>query len=373
MRGVSSLVFALLCAAACSSKSASSGSGSGGPRPALRPPSGSVLLVAGQNESGLGAMAGADGYLDHVGVVPGGFTFYVALPDPPPPASNPTIPGLEDGVGLYTALPALAHSVLHLSVPWVRDGASAITGGADAATQMAEQQAVLSGAQDPAIDHLARWCAGQSRPILLRLGYEFDRPDYYDPSLYAPAYRHIVDRFTALHVANVAFVFASSNLGGATDFDTYYPGDDYVDWLGFSMWNPAKPDAVMMTQARQRHKPVLLAETTPITWNIGRGLQTPILGSKGTAVTPAQIWSGWYQPMLSFIAANTDVVAGWHYISENWEADPQWSTDVLFASCDSRPYANAQLLAMWTQAIGRAPFLEASGQLFSTLGWTGSP
>jgi len=351
---------------ACGSRSAAP-SATLQPRPTFRPPAGSVLLIAGQNALGLGGIPGQDGYLDHVPIVPAGFTCYVGLPDPPPPASNPAIPGLEDGVGVYTALPALDASVLHLSVSWVKDGSSAIRGGVDVATQEAEQQAVLSGAQDPAIDHLAAWCAAQNRPILCRLGYEFDRPQYYDPSLYVPCYQHIVDRFRAQNAGNVAFVFASSNLGGATDFDQYYPGDDYVDWLGFSMWMPTKPDSVMMSEARQRNKPVLLAETTPITYDIGQGLVTPILTGKPMALTVDQIWQDWYEPIFAFIAANTDVVAALHYISEDWRTDPQWSTNVLFATCDSRPYANPAMLAKWNAAIQTAPFVNASPTLFASL------
>jgi hypothetical protein len=338
-------------------------------RPTFRPPRGSVLLIAGQNALGLGATPGEDGYLDHVSVVPAGFTFYVGLPDPPPPAANPAIPGLEDGVGLYTALPLLDRSVLHLSVPWVKDGASAIAGGVDRATQEAEQQAVLSGAQDPAIDHLASWCAAQRRPILLRLGYEFDRIDYYDPALYIPAFRHIVSRMRMNDALdNVAFVFSSTNLFGTTDFDAYYPGDAYVDWLGFSMWTPTHPDEVMMAEARKRDKPVLLAETTPVSYDIGQGLVTPILSTKGTSVTVDQIWSGWHAPMIAFIVENSDVIAGWHYISEDWRTDPQWGTNILFMDTDSRPYASPAFLARWTAAIQEAPFLNASPDLFAMLG-----
>ncbi|VUD62652.1 Beta-1,3-xylanase TXYA [Thalassocella blandensis] len=48
------------------------------------------------------------------------------------------------------------------------------------------------------------------RPVFLRIGYEFDGPwNCYTPTPYKEAYRHIVKRFRARNIQNVAFVWQS--------------------------------------------------------------------------------------------------------------------------------------------------------------------
>jgi len=61
------------------------------------------------------------------------------------------------------------------------------------------------------------------------------------PERFIAAYRHIVDIFNNLGVANVTWVWCPNN-GSAPDaswntYDAYYPGDEYVDWAGMDGYN----------------------------------------------------------------------------------------------------------------------------------------
>jgi len=83
-------------------------------------------------------------------------------------------------------------------------------------------------------------------------------------------------------------------------------------------------DRVILSEARTRHKPVLLAETTPVKFNIGHGKYYPNYIGQSQQLTPQQIWERWHQPMIDFIDANRDVIAGWHYIAADWAAESPW-------------------------------------------------
>ena len=101
------------------------------------------------------------------------------------------------------------------------------------------------------------------------------------PDLYKRAYRHAVDRVRAAGAANVAWVF-HANSGSHPEkpwnaLAEYYPGADYVDWLGISVYGQITPGrdswdewAEDMDQAYGQlcaldsGKPVMLAE-----WGVG--------------------------------------------------------------------------------------------------------
>ena len=333
-------------------------------RRVFRPPAGTVLFIAGQGAAQIGGNPAAgwgDGYLDHIPTQPGGFTDYCSV------ASGPDCAGLSR----VADLPALKDSVLHLSVAWIDDFPPL-------ACPKENNRLITTGAFDENIDRLAKWCAAQPRPILMRIGFEFDRavpfPDYhYDPAWFAQGFRRIVDRLRNAGADNVCTVLASTNVSPVLTiekFNRFYPGDDYVDWLGCSMWNSTTIDHVILSEARKRNKPVMLAETTPTKFNIGKGLCYPFYVGASRTINAQAIWDGWHQPMIDFIHANRDCIAAWHYIATDWSTDPLWNSIPIFAHCDARPWANRVFLAIWNQHMNAAPFLQASSNLFRELGFS---
>ena len=148
------------------------------------------------------------------------------------------------------------------------------------------------------------------------------------------------------------------------DIAPWYPGDGYVDWFGFSMWFPMAYDNTMLAQARAHGKPVLLAETTPSEFNVGLMEYFQFLTSTGQAQTTAQLLAGWWQPMISFVTANDDVIGGWHYIAANWRTDPEWSGVPFFSNSDARLWLDPGLESSWSTAVSRPPFVQKGGVHF---------
>ena len=103
------------------------------------------------------------------------------------------------------------------------------------------------------------------RLVFLRIGYEFDGEwNHYSPSKYIPAFRYIVDRLRENGVTNFVSVWQSATYPGGTylnlPFQDWYPGDEYVDWLGLSyftydqyVYDP------FLNFAREHNKLVLIA------------------------------------------------------------------------------------------------------------------
>jgi hypothetical protein len=75
---------------------------------------------------------------------------------------------------------------------------------------------------------------------------EYGNPRLADgPERFRDAYRHIIDLFRAQGADNITWVFhADAESSPGADWNSmaaYYPGDDYVDWLGLSVYGPQEP------------------------------------------------------------------------------------------------------------------------------------
>lgn len=96
------------------------------------------------------------------------------------------------------------------------------------------------------------------------------------PETFKKAYRHVVDRVRARGADNIQWVFHTVNYSIPQDtwnlIGQYYPGPDYVDWLGYSVYGKQTSDEVwcpfgplldwpyLEICALDLHKPVMLAE-----------------------------------------------------------------------------------------------------------------
>ncbi|HEY3250659.1 MAG TPA: glycosyl hydrolase, partial [Ignavibacteria bacterium] len=70
-------------------------------------------------------------------------------------------------------------------------------------------------------------------------------PNYPDgPEIYRDAYRHIINLFKDENVTTVTWVFHVNAIGAPNqewnNIKNYYPGDDYIDWIGFSAYGPQR-------------------------------------------------------------------------------------------------------------------------------------
>jgi hypothetical protein len=90
---------------------------------------------------------------------------------------------------------------------------------------------VATGMRDPDLLVLADGLRDVGRPVLLRIGYEFNNPDaLYEPSAYIGAFRHATDVLRKDKV-NFATVWDATAYGFSDPhYMKWYPGDDVVDW-----------------------------------------------------------------------------------------------------------------------------------------------
>ncbi len=149
--------------------------------------------------------------------------------------------------------PAILHvfyawtDTLPRDIPWLPDDAYPLVSWRG--THHAE---ILDGSHDDLIARNARRLRRFGRPVLLRWGWEMNG-DWYawgaakngrDAEGYARCWRHLHDIFADEGADNVSWVW-SPNWNDSPDEDwndmaKYYPGDEYVDWVGVSGYNLRK-------------------------------------------------------------------------------------------------------------------------------------
>ncbi len=97
---------------------------------------------------------------------------------------------------------------------------------------------ILNGTYDPNIDAICTVVDAMKSPVTIRWGHEMEnkfgrftwanwRPDHY-----IAAYRHVVDRCRAV-APDTEFMWSPK---GDANLQDYYPGDDYVDKVGLSIF-----------------------------------------------------------------------------------------------------------------------------------------
>jgi hypothetical protein len=144
---------------------------------------------------------------------------------------------------------------------------------------------INDGSADRNIASVGRKLAGMKRPILMRWGWEMNGNWFEwdgshngdDPAAYVRAWRRLHRIFGEQGAENVAWVWSPNwNSQPNTSwnrFQRYYPGDEYVDWVGVSGYNfyDESPRTLFtaVCDAYGRKKPIILSETAAV--DLGAG------------------------------------------------------------------------------------------------------
>lgn len=248
-------------------------------------------------------------------------------------------------------------------------------------------QRIINGDHDSKIIKIATFFnMFPSKIFYLRIGYEFDGQwNSYDTTKYKAAYQHIVDILNAnLNQDNVDYVWQSSTspvddiLDGRREvLDPYYPGDDYVDWMGLSWFLRANEEPTLNTShdpatqlelanelvafAQSKGKPVMIAEASPQGYQIDAKNNcniSPVYDGKAAegcvSKTATQIYTEWFDELFSFMTANDDVRA-LSYINADWDAQYLWSSsNEEYGSGywgDTRVEADNDIMTSWKASI----------------------
>ncbi len=334
-------------------------------RAKFEPADGEVILFVGQELEAIGGLDDYnDGYLDHFDV-PGGFTMYTNL-TPGNEMFGQTNRGLdgvyatddwgdgESNMSLQLADPDFEHMALAIGL-WL----------------VGQEDNVADGSHDELINDLADFMLELGdRPVFLRIGYEFDGHswNHYDIEDYKTAYRRIKDHLDARGVTNVAYVWQSAGFVSNLDqLEEWYPGDDYVDWCGFSFfarWDEQK----MVEFARGKGKPVFIAEASPTigehTVKFDGDTKQTVLANPDEA---QEAWDKWFVPFFDMIDANPDVVKAVSYINANWRSRPMWKDNPTFRDIDARLHTSDMIAERWRTKTASSKYLKANPTLFEYL------
>ena len=222
-------------------------------------------------------------------------------------------------------------------------------------------------------DYIDRWADGVrefNHPIMISFANEMNgswfpwsgalygggkllpktRPDeanrYEGPETYKAAYRHVVDRVRARGASNAIWIFHPMNYSYPSDtwnsLEQYYPGPDYVDWLGLSVYgqqfnDESWVDFPPMTDwpykeicALDPAKPVMLTE-----WGVG---EFPDDGDKSEYIAEA------FRTMRNYPRLKAAVF--WH---ERWQnADKSYSNLHVNSSPNAlKAYREGVSAAFW--------------------------
>jgi hypothetical protein len=197
-----------------------------------------------------------------------------------------------------------AHGLLYLD--WNLSSTTAGNGGITT-------KDIASGSLDAYIRQYARDLKEFGNPVLVRLfGGEFNGSWWYgqspraNPSLtsgdFVSAWRRVVDIFRQTGALNVSWawipnVFPPTSVAWVDpDIAAYYPGDDYVGWVGADIEDFAAPNWLdpIYSYATAHAKPFLLAEF---------GLRFD-----GSTLSPAQD-QAWLASMFDYFESHPDIKA----------------------------------------------------------------
>jgi len=234
------------------------------------------------------------------------------------------------------------------------------------------EEKVADGTHDAYIEQLGDFLLSLGdRPVFLRIAYEFDGDpwNHYDQESTIAAYKRIVDKLRAKGVTNTAYVWQSAgSMSNQEQLEAWYPGDDYVDWLGisfFSSWRKIE----MFEFARKKGKPVFIAEASPTISdpeaepNKGITMETQL----SNPAQAKQAWNEWFVPFFDAIEKNKDVVKAIHYINCHWDSHPMWVENPTFSKIDARLQLSDSISKLWTDKISDPKYIKSSPDLYQNL------
>jgi hypothetical protein len=164
--------------------------------------------------------------------------------------------------------------------------------------------------------------------------------------------RRIVDALRTAKLTNFATVMASSGIEPQGKWEEYWPGGDYVDWVGFSYWGKRENEAaVALAFARKVGKPVIIAESTPQGFFFDKGKHE-------------EIWNRWFEKYFKYINDNIDVIRAVSYINADWDAQDMWD-----GWGQTRIETAPLIKSRWLEKMAGPCFVNAANKPFKLIGF----
>ncbi len=257
--------------------------------------------------------------------------------------------GVYDPEGAFAASPQVA--IDHLYLHWEGDESGTLAEALEAITaqerwpmltlepwpdradgQDALLRDVAAGAYDARIVGICTTLAAFDRPVLLRWGHEMELEtgrypwSNRDPGEYVAAYRHVVDRCRSV-ASTIFYVWSPAGNAG---LDRYWPGREYVDYVGLSIFSYPAWDVANFGRVRG------FDENFAEKYARVAGFDRPVLIAElGVTGEPAyqlswikEAWLGLpryplVRTVVYFNAVDTELAWGAGYETPDWRIDPR--------------------------------------------------
>jgi endoglucanase len=331
---------------------AGAGSAGGAGRGGLAGDTGAGGKAGGAGTSGLGGRAGAAGTAGVAGNAgPAGASGSAGaggLNDILAPAQGALL-GLYYGDGTIAATDALIgrkpqiHLVYYAwTDPWEQGAKNDLQagriplvnwepGGIDFAN-------IVNGSLDATINARAKGAKNLGQKFFLDFAAEMNGDEAWSGNnapLYVSAYKHIHDLFVAAGATNVIWAWCpnvtDTNGTNATTLD-YYPGDNYVDWVGVDGYNWGGGDWQTFQQVFAKIYPLLATKKKPII--IGEMASAEQGGDKGK----------WIDAMIPVLKAQYPLFKAvvWFDINKenDWRINSSTAALAAFSKMATDPYFN---------------------------------
>jgi hypothetical protein len=147
-------------------------------------------------------------------------------------------------------------------------------------------------------------------PVYLRIGHEFNGVwSGYRADTYKAAFKKIADKLRNQQCGVPLATVWNYSMDDKTRFESFYPGDNHVDWFGINVFGRVTKNGIdFIAAAVAAGKPVMIGESTP------RGI-----GAKNG-------WNSWFQDYFNFIYSNPSIKQ-FSYINWDWSNPAYGFTD----------------------------------------------
>ncbi len=176
--------------------------------------------------------------------------------------------------------------------PW--DSRKSFTGQVDPEYSL---QSIIDGKHDEYVKKWAKGAALYNKPLFLRFAHEMNGNWYpwgNSPEQYKLAWIHIHEIFVKEGAKNVIWVWSPNNSDHHNRTDNlldYYPGDEYVDWVGFSGFNWGTNTQYSVWKSFKQ-----IADNT---YKVLSQLNKPIMVTETSSVSKGGNKSAWFNKTLS--------------------------------------------------------------------------
>ncbi len=329
----------------------------------FEPPEGKVLVFIGQDNGSVGGTKKYnDGYVDHMGV-PAGITHYIYMVENKTNAYGYKFEtGRSEGLNqddtwgagrmclrCYLESETLEGTLIALAI----------------SLEFGGDRDMAAGKSDHLIEELADFLNEfNDRAFLLRIGYEFEGAwNGYNAEAYAESFRRIVKGLEAKGVTNFATVMQSASpMLRESVWESYYPGDEYVDWVGFSYWSGSVRSNIGVLKFAEKHnKPVFVAESA---------------ARKNWAAKDdgKKLWNKWFVKYFEQIEKHPQIKAI-SYINADWEAQEMWSVEEWSQNPfgrwgDTRLQVNDYIKAQWLKKMAEDKYVHTPEGVNKLIGFT---